>query len=161
MEIWYVSENRTSHANNSVLINVLASLQYYGVWGDTNGGVSTGEASISLAQLCFPNAGITGDNGHTQKDVLYIGFIGKTATPGASADWKAKDTKSFEDSIKSLGDSLVASLGGTSPTGTPSSSGLPSTSVPSSTVAPTPSWTVSPSWDAPGWKPTLWRRDQA
>lgn len=121
------------------------------MWGDTNGGTSTGEASISLAQLCFPNADITGDNGHSQKDVLYIGFKGKTAVPGSNADWKAQNTEAFEESIKSLGDSLVASLGGSKGAATPSAStGLPTTSAPWSTATPTPSWTVRPSRAALG-----------
>ncbi|KAI9925881.1 hypothetical protein ASPWEDRAFT_158487 [Aspergillus wentii DTO 134E9] len=95
----------------SVMAVVCGGQVYYGVWGDTNGGTSTGEASISLAQLCFPNDKISGDNGHDEEDVLYIGFTnGKKAVPGSKADWKAKDTKTFEESIKDLGDSLVKGL---------------------------------------------------
>ena len=61
--------------------------------------------------MCFPKDGITGNNGHGQEDVLYIGFTnGNTAVPGTKANWKAKGTKSFEDSIKDIGDKLVASL---------------------------------------------------
>ena len=84
--------------------------QFYGVWGDTNGYDSTGEASIALAQMCFPNDGLTGDNGHGPDDVLYIGFTGQDAVPGGSADWQAGDRWSFEASIKDLGDRLVAGL---------------------------------------------------
>ncbi|GFG09574.1 endo-chitosanase [Aspergillus lentulus] len=94
----------------SVMAVVCNNQLFYGVWGDTNGGTSTGEASISLAKLCFPNDGITGDNGHGEEDVLYIGFIGQDAVPGASAAWTARDTQTFEESIKSLGDRLVAKL---------------------------------------------------
>ncbi|CAI7603595.1 unnamed protein product [Penicillium viridicatum] len=43
---------------------------HYGIWGDTSGGTSTGEASISLAKLCFPKEDITGDIGHSEKDVF-------------------------------------------------------------------------------------------
>jgi chitosanase len=82
----------------------------YGIWGDTNGADSTGEASISLAQMCFPNDGINGNNGHGEEDVLYIGFTGKNTTPGKNADWKAGNRDAFEASIKSLGDKLVAGL---------------------------------------------------
>lgn len=85
--------------------------QLYGIWGDTNGEDSTGEASISLAQMCFPDDGINGNNGHGEEDVLYLGFTGKSAVPGSDADWKAGDRNSFEDSIKELGDKLVAGLG--------------------------------------------------
>ncbi|PWY87547.1 putative fungal chitosanase [Aspergillus heteromorphus CBS 117.55] len=95
----------------SVMAVVCGGQLYYGVWGDMNGGGVTGEASIALAKLCFPGEGITGDNGHTADDVLYIGFEGQNAVPGSSADWTATDTQTFEDSIKSLGDQLVAGLG--------------------------------------------------
>ncbi|CAG8894240.1 unnamed protein product [Penicillium egyptiacum] len=95
----------------SVMAIVCGDKLHYGIWGDTNGHTSTGEASISLAKLCFPDEDITGDSGHSEKDVLYIGFTGKSAVPGSKADWKAKDSKTFEKSIKSLGDKLVAGLG--------------------------------------------------
>lgn len=94
----------------SVMAVVCDGQVFYGVWGDTNGLTSTGEASISLAQLCFPNDNISGYNGHDQNDVLYIGFMGDYAVPGSSADWKANDTRAFEDSIKALGHKLVAGL---------------------------------------------------
>lgn len=84
--------------------------QLYGIWGDTNGEDSTGEASISLAQMCFPDDGINGNNGHGEEDVLYLGFTGKNTTPGSSADWQAGDRNAFEESIKDLGDKLVAGL---------------------------------------------------
>lgn len=91
-------------------LTVLA--QWYGVWGDTNQEPTTGEASIALAKLCFPNEHLTGDNGHGAKDVMYIGFTGDKAVPGkAGANWKAKNTQDFEASIKALGDKLVAGLG--------------------------------------------------
>lgn len=64
-----------------------------------------------MGNLCFPNDGLTGDNGHDPKDVLYIGFMGQQAVPGADgANWSAGNTADFENSIKSLGDGLVASL---------------------------------------------------
>ncbi|RAK97555.1 glycoside hydrolase family 75 protein [Aspergillus ibericus CBS 121593] len=82
----------------------------YGIWGDTNGGSVTGEASIALAGLCFPDAGISGNNGHSPDDVMYIGFTGQDAVPGGSAKWTAGNTQEFEESIKSLGDRLVSGL---------------------------------------------------
>ncbi|KAL7941481.1 glycoside hydrolase family 75 protein [Trichoderma barbatum] len=94
----------------SIVAVVCNDQVFYGVWGDTNGFTSTGESSISLAQLCFPDDGLTGDNGHDQKDVLYIGFTGPYAVPGASANWSAGSAEEFEGSIKDLGDSLVAGL---------------------------------------------------
>jgi chitosanase len=60
--------------------------QFYGVWGDTNGDTSVGEASISLATACF-GSGITGDNGHSETDVLYLAFKGAQANIGKKADW--------------------------------------------------------------------------
>ncbi|KAB8067779.1 fungal chitosanase of glycosyl hydrolase group 75-domain-containing protein [Aspergillus leporis] len=94
----------------SVMAVVCNGKLHYGIWGDTNGGTSTGEASLSMAELCFPEENPSGDSGHDDNDVLYIGFTSKDAVPGSSANWKAKKGKDFEDSIKSLGDKLVAGL---------------------------------------------------
>jgi chitosanase len=42
---------------------------------------------------------------------MYIGFIGSKAVPGKNgANWKAANTATFEASIKTLGDTLVAGL---------------------------------------------------
>lgn len=60
--------------------------------------------------MCFPDDGINGNNGHGEEDVLYIGFTGKNTTPGSDADWTAGDRNAFEESIKELGDKLVAGL---------------------------------------------------
>ena len=43
-------------------------------------------------------------------DVLYIGFVGGEAVPGNRADWKAGSTWEFEESIRGLGERLVATL---------------------------------------------------
>nr|QHW12272.1 chitosanase [Aspergillus oryzae] len=85
---------------------------HYGIWGDTDRGVSTGGASISLAGLCFPNEHLDGNHGHDPNDVRFMGggFTSKDAVPGATANWKGKNAKEFEDSIKSIGDKLVAGL---------------------------------------------------
>jgi chitosanase len=70
-----------------------------------------GESSIALAKLCFPDGGITGDNGHSEKDVLYIGFTnGAAAVPGKDGAAWTGSTSDFESSIKALGDSLVENL---------------------------------------------------
>ncbi|KAL7904435.1 glycoside hydrolase family 75 protein [Trichoderma velutinum] len=96
----------------SVMAVVCNNQVWYGIWGDTNTEPTTGEASISLAQLCYPNDGLNGDRGHGTKDVLYIGFLGDGTTPGKSgAKWNAKNVSDFEASIKSLGDKLVQGLG--------------------------------------------------
>lgn len=86
-------------------------LQFYGIWGDTNGFTSTGDASLALSEFCFPQSHLLGDNSHGPNDVFYIGFAGSHAVPGENgANWKAKNTTRLEASIKSLGDKLVASL---------------------------------------------------
>ncbi|OAQ60363.1 glycoside hydrolase family 75 [Pochonia chlamydosporia 170] len=95
----------------SVMAVVCNNQVWYGIWGDTNQEPTTGEASIALAKLCFPNEHLTGDNGHGAKDVMYIGFAGDKAVPGKNgANWKTKNTQDFEASIKALGDKLVAGL---------------------------------------------------
>lgn len=81
---------------------------HYGVWGDTNYGTSTGEASLALAlaKLCFPNEGLNGNKGH---DVVYVGFRKQSSQP-TDANWVAKDAATFEARIKTLGDQLVNGL---------------------------------------------------
>ncbi|UKZ76881.1 hypothetical protein TrVFT333_004596 [Trichoderma virens FT-333] len=96
----------------SVMAVVCNNQVWYGIWGDTNTEPTTGEASISLAQLCFPNEGLNGDFGHGTKDVLYIGFLGDNTVPGKTgAKWNAKNVSDFEASIKAMGDRLVQGLG--------------------------------------------------
>ncbi|KAL2207815.1 putative chitosanase CSN1 [Sarocladium strictum] len=96
----------------SVMAIVCDDQLFYGVWGDINGGTSTGEASLALAKLCFPDEGLNGNNGHDERDVLYIGFTGSAAQPGADgAAWTASSPEEFADSLRDIGDSLVASLG--------------------------------------------------
>ncbi|KAL7805623.1 glycoside hydrolase family 75 protein [Trichoderma gracile] len=104
----------------SVMAIVCNNQVWYGIWGDTNTEPTTGEASISLAQLCFPNEHLNGDFGHGAKDVLYIGFIGDDTVPGKNgAKWNAQNVSEFEASIKSLGDRLVQGLNGGSGGTTP------------------------------------------
>ncbi|KAK0713733.1 chitosanase precursor [Lasiosphaeria miniovina] len=102
----------------SLMAVVCGDQLMYGVWGDTNGDDDpdplVGEASLSLATACFGNS-MTGDNGHDTEDVLYIGFTGAGAVPGADgADWAAASFAAFESSIAALGDQLVAKIGSTS-----------------------------------------------
>jgi chitosanase len=57
----------------SVVAVVCGGALHYGVFGDTNGCDDdnfTGEASLALAKLCFPDDGMSGNNGHTDHDVL-------------------------------------------------------------------------------------------
>jgi chitosanase len=94
----------------SVVAVVCGENLFYGVWGDVNGGKVTGETSLSLGQMCFPNEGITGDSGHTDHDVLFIAFPGDEAVPGARANWQAGTREEFEESLAAVGDGLVAKL---------------------------------------------------
>ncbi|KFY09513.1 hypothetical protein V491_08125 [Pseudogymnoascus sp. VKM F-3775] len=94
----------------SVMAVVCNDQVFYGIWGDTNGGTSVGEASISLADLCFPDEDLNGNKGHDQKDVLYIGFPGSAARPSSSTKWTAGNARDFEESIREVGDKLVAGL---------------------------------------------------
>jgi chitosanase len=94
----------------SVMAVVCGGKYILGVWGDTNADNLVGEASISLAKLCFPDEKITGNSGHGEKDVLYIAFPGKDAVP-KDAKWGAKDAKVFEESLWKTGDALLETLG--------------------------------------------------
>ncbi|KAK6345768.1 hypothetical protein TWF718_007674 [Orbilia javanica] len=112
------------------LVAVVCNNQlFYSVWGDTNGcddNNFTGEASISLAQLCFPNEGLNGNKGHTAHDVLYLAFTGSDAVVGPSnANWKTKSASEFQNSLKAFGDSILTKkFGSTVP---PSNPGNPGT----------------------------------
>ncbi|KAF3932054.1 hypothetical protein ABW20_dc0104850 [Dactylellina cionopaga] len=120
------------------LVAVVCNNQlFYSVWGDTNGcddNNFTGEASVSLAQMCFPNEGLNGNNGHAGHDVLYLAFTGSDAVVGPNnAKWKAKSASEFQSSLKAFGDSILTKkLGGTAPpnpsgTSSPTPSGTPGT----------------------------------
>ncbi|KAG9232869.1 family 75 glycoside hydrolase [Amylocarpus encephaloides] len=99
----------------SLMAVVCGDQMFYGIWGDENGDdgpkAVIGEASISLATLCFGTS-ITGNSGHGETDVLYIAFTGTDAAPGQNAKWNAGSVGEFSESIKSLGDTLVQRIGG-------------------------------------------------
>ncbi|KAF3290739.1 hypothetical protein TWF970_000005 [Orbilia oligospora] len=111
------------------LVAVVCNNQlFYSVWGDTNGcddNNFTGEASISLAQLCFPNEGLNGNKGHTAHDVLYLAFTGSDAVVGPSnANWKTKSASDFQNSLKTFGDSILTKkFGSTVPPTNPGNPG--------------------------------------
>lgn len=94
----------------SVIAVVCGDKLVYGVWGDINGGKVTGESSISLVKMCFPNEGITGNNGHGSHDVLYLAFPGEEAV-ATNAAWDASDASTFEASLAQVGDELVKKIG--------------------------------------------------
>lgn len=141
--------------------------QFYGIWGDENGDdgpkAVIGEASISMATLCFGNS-VNGNSGHGDTDVLYIAFTGTDAVPGASAAWDADSATQFESSISSLGDKLIQRIGGgsgaSSPAATSSGSTPPATTLKTTTKAAgstgssassSPSSTGSPSSGTCSW----------
>ncbi|KAG7135430.1 Endo-chitosanase like protein [Verticillium longisporum] len=103
----------------SIMAVVCNDQLYYGIWGDTNGDdgdeAMVGEASISLATLCFGNS-MNGDNGHDDNDVLFIAFTGSDAVPGNDgADWAANNATVFQESITERGNKLVERIGSAAP----------------------------------------------
>ncbi|KAH7419646.1 glycoside hydrolase family 75 protein [Cadophora sp. MPI-SDFR-AT-0126] len=138
----------------SLMAVVCGGKMFYGIWGDENGDdgprAVIGEASISMATLCYGTT-VNGNNGHDETDVLYLAFTGADAVPGANgAKWNAKNAVEFEASLATLGDRLVKRIAGTGTTLTSSttttktiSSTMTSTSTTrSSTATCTPcSWT--------------------
>ncbi|KAK3341976.1 fungal chitosanase of glycosyl hydrolase group 75-domain-containing protein [Lasiosphaeria hispida] len=99
----------------SVVAVVCGDMLVYGVWGDTNGDDGdhpmVGEASLALATACEGTA-MSGSNGYSQTDILYLAFKGDDAVPGAKgANWTAADYGAFEASIQELGDRLVERIG--------------------------------------------------
>ena len=75
-----------------------------------------GEASISMATLCFGDS-INGNDGHDPADVLVLAFTGTDAVPGADgALWDAQNVTAFIEfePFDKLGDTLVARIGGSS-----------------------------------------------
>ncbi|KAM0277353.1 hypothetical protein ACHAQH_005869 [Verticillium albo-atrum] len=103
----------------SIMAVVCNNQLFYGIWGDTNGDdgdeAMVGEASISLATLCF-GRNVTGNSGHDDNDVLFVAFTGKDAVPGKDgADWAANNATIFQNSITELGDRLVERIGSAAP----------------------------------------------
>ncbi|KAI1381117.1 glycoside hydrolase family 75 protein [Hypoxylon crocopeplum] len=100
----------------SVMAVVCNGKLIYGIWGDTNGddGVNArvGEASISIATLCF-GTDMDGEVGYDNENILYIGFTGNNTVPGTSVNWGAADQNEFQSSISGLGDRLIQKIGGT------------------------------------------------
>ncbi|KAF3904456.1 hypothetical protein ABW20_dc0103329 [Dactylellina cionopaga] len=117
------------------LVAVVCNNQlFYSVWGDTNGcdgNDFTGEASISLAQMCFPKDGLNGNNGHEPHDVLYLAFTGSDAVVGPkNANWKAKSASDFQKSLKTFGDSILKKkFGSVAPRSSTKTSGTKITST--------------------------------
>ncbi|KAJ6577193.1 fungal chitosanase of glycosyl hydrolase group 75-domain-containing protein [Mycena capillaripes] len=71
-----VADHTDSIQPNSAGAIICDGQIFYGIFGDTNGATPQviGEASLLLAQTCFPKDGLNASNGHTPLDVLYIVF---------------------------------------------------------------------------------------
>ncbi|ETS78242.1 hypothetical protein PFICI_10304 [Pestalotiopsis fici W106-1] len=98
----------------SVMAVVCDNKLFYGVWGDTAAADPplVGAASISLATACF-GRGMSNEEGHDAKDVLYIAFPGADAVPGRDgAAWRANTWTNFHESIAALGDRLIQRIPG-------------------------------------------------
>lgn len=97
----------------SVMAVVCGNKLIYGVWGDTNGDdgarASVGESSLALGTLCY-GQDMNGNNGHSEADVLYIGFRTKDAETNSSTAWDTDDANVFESSLAAIGDRLVQKL---------------------------------------------------
>ncbi|KAK0229333.1 fungal chitosanase of glycosyl hydrolase group 75-domain-containing protein [Armillaria nabsnona] len=113
---WYVIPQTFWDAHQDIKPNALGAVicdgkMFYGIFGDTNGDDPEviGEASLVLAQACFPDENLGGDNGHTLLDVLYIIF-GSKVPSGVGKE------KIDIGALKTLGDEQVqlleAALGG-------------------------------------------------
>ncbi|KAJ7910503.1 fungal chitosanase of glycosyl hydrolase group 75-domain-containing protein [Mycena leptocephala] len=73
---WFVIPDQFQSADlqpNALGAIICNGKMFYAIFGDTNGdGVTvevTGEGSLLLGQACFPDDGISGNNGHTAPDV--------------------------------------------------------------------------------------------
>ncbi|KAK0445348.1 fungal chitosanase of glycosyl hydrolase group 75-domain-containing protein [Desarmillaria tabescens] len=113
---WYVIPQTFWDAHQDIKPNALGAVicdgkMFYGIFGDTNGDDPQviDEASLVLAQTCFPGEGLGGNKGHTPLDVLYIIF-GSKVPSGVK-----KETIDI-GALKTLGDEqvqlLAAALGG-------------------------------------------------
>ncbi|KAJ6629351.1 fungal chitosanase of glycosyl hydrolase group 75-domain-containing protein [Mycena sp. CBHHK59/15] len=108
---WFVLPDQFQPASplkpNALGAIICDGKMFYAIFGDTNGdGVSvevTGEGSLLLAQACFPNDNINGDNGHAPPDVAYIVF-GNEVPSGVG--WSTIDIVA----LKTLGDQQAGML---------------------------------------------------
>jgi len=133
---YVLPEKFTDQQKDNIKANALGAIicngkMFYGIYGDQNGAQKEviGEASLLLAQACFPNDKISGDNGHVQVDVLYIVFGSKVP------EGVGKETINIEN-LKTLGDEqakllqtalqLDGSSGSGDPSGNTTTSALPS-----------------------------------
>ncbi|KAJ6592441.1 fungal chitosanase of glycosyl hydrolase group 75-domain-containing protein [Mycena capillaripes] len=101
----FVAAHADAIQPNSVGAIICNGQMVYGIFGDTNGAAPQviGEASLLLAQTCFPDEGLNANNGHTPLDVLYIVF-GTAVSPNVA------DSTIDVAGLKQVGDQQVALL---------------------------------------------------
>jgi chitosanase len=106
----FVDKHSDELPGNNVVAVICNGNMFYGIFGDTNGDTPEviGEASWRMARACFPNSGISGNNGHAQAVVTYIAFTGKNAVLPKSAMTTNYITQ-FE-MLKTMGDNFVSQL---------------------------------------------------
>lgn len=130
----------------SVMAVVCGERMFYAVWGDENGPdgkqAMMGEVGIGLARACFDNVTssndvtITGNQGYSRTDVLYLAFTGTDAAPFFNSDgssrsysendgknitprWDATSFEEFESSLATVGEVLVGRIDESSSPGRP------------------------------------------
>jgi len=128
---WYVIPN-TFYVQQGIQPNALGAVicngkMYYGIFGDSNGDTPEviGEASLLMAQTCFPGDGLDGGTGHVPLDVVYICF--PTEVPSGVGDVTIDI-----GALKTLGDQQVTLLQQALGLGSAGSSPAPSSSTKSS-----------------------------
>ncbi|PBK70246.1 hypothetical protein ARMSODRAFT_974720 [Armillaria solidipes] len=110
---WYVIPQTFWDAHRDIKPNALGAVicdgkMFYGIFGDTNGDDPEviGEASLVLAQACFPDENLDGDNGHTPLDVLFrVDIIFGSKVPSGVGKEKIDI-----GALKTLGDEQVQLL---------------------------------------------------
>jgi len=92
---------------NSLGAIICNNKMFYAIMGDTNGDSPEviGEASLLLAQTCFPDEGLNGATGHDAKDVTYIVF-GSLVPDGIDESSPTIDI----NALKTLGDSTLSTF---------------------------------------------------
>ncbi|KAH7099375.1 fungal chitosanase of glycosyl hydrolase group 75-domain-containing protein [Auriculariales sp. MPI-PUGE-AT-0066] len=120
---------------------------YYAIFGDTNGDSPEmiGEASLMLAQTCFPKDKLSGARGHSTLDVTYIVWGTKAPTGVGRSKIDIKALKTLGDQQATLLQNALGLQGGSvalptsSTTQKPTSSeSKPATPKPTSSKPPAP-----------------------
>ncbi|KAJ7583460.1 fungal chitosanase of glycosyl hydrolase group 75-domain-containing protein [Mycena floridula] len=101
----FTNSQKDKLKSNALGAIICGGKMFYAIYGDQNGASHEviGEGSLLLAKTCFPDAKISGNNGHDQSDVAYIVFGDKVPTG-------VKDTTIDISALKKLGDEQVKLL---------------------------------------------------